>query len=324
MYFLITLIRNFLFDKGIIRAVSYNDVAVLCVGNIRVGGTGKTPMTEYLIRNLNGEFPLAVVSLGYKRKVKGFKEVLLSDTASQVGDEPKQMKEKFPMIPVFVNKDRNFAINYIREHLPYIKLIVLDDAYQYRKTKPMFSVLLTEYNRPYFNDRIIPYGRLRESSKGSKRADYIIVTKCPDNINEQDKNRFIQRLNITEKQQVFFSKIKYILPGSLTEEATDGNKHKKLLFVAGIDNPQPAVDFLKSKGYDVQLQKYADHHAFTSADIKQIKYLAKDGLGIITTEKDAVRLKDKDISFEVLKIGNEIDNNFINQLKNGLRKNLRG
>ena len=152
MYLLISIIRNFLFSFGIIKSRHYTDVFVLCVGNIRVGGTGKTPMIEYLIRNLQDKFSMAVVSLGYKRKTKGLREVQTTDTAEKVGDEPKQMKNKFPNIPFFVSKDRNIAIDYIRKNLPQIQVVLLDDAYQYRKTKANRTILLTEYNRPYFKD----------------------------------------------------------------------------------------------------------------------------------------------------------------------------
>lgn len=316
MYLLITIIRNLLFNCGILKSKSYQDVFILCVGNIRVGGTGKTPMIEYLIRRLKDEFPLAVVSLGYKRKSKGLKEVLLSDSAISVGDESKQMKEKFPMIPFFVNKNRNTAIDYIRNKLPNIQLILLDDAYQYRKTKSTKTILLTEFNRPYFHDKVIPYGRLREKRSESRRANYIVVTKCPDDITTQDKNTFIQKLNPNKKQRIFFSKIKY--NDLLLSPATS-----QLLFIAGIDNPQPALNFLLSKGYDVILKKFSDHHIFKQCDINQIKKLAGNNRLIVTTEKDAVRLRHFDLNFNVLTIENEIDNNFIYFLKNELRKHIR-
>ncbi|MBR1627333.1 MAG: tetraacyldisaccharide 4'-kinase [Bacteroidales bacterium] len=322
MYLLITIIRNFLFDCGIIKAKRYKDVKVLCIGNIRVGGTGKTPMIEYLIRKLNDEFTLSVVSLGYKRKSKGLKEVLSTDSATEVGDEPKQMKDKFPNIPFFVNKDRNVAIDFIRKNIPTTQVILLDDAFQFRKTQPDISVLLTEYNRPYFNDCIMPYGRLRERRKESKRADYIIVTKCPADISDDNKKDFIKKLNPLEHQQVFFSKIHYTIKTMQSEEnlTEQHPKNTKLLFVAGIDNPAPAVEFLKGKGYEVTLRKFADHHTFTQKEIIEIKNIAKKGYRIITTEKDAVRLKSFDINFDVLCIENRIDDGFTDNLKEKLRR----
>lgn len=316
MYFLITFIRNLLFKHHIMKSRKYDDVFVLCVGNLRVGGTGKTPMIEYLIKHLMTEFPLAVISLGYKRKTKGLKEVLLNDTTEEVGDEPKQMKEKFPEIKFFVNKDRNEAINNIRSNHKEIKLILLDDAYQYRKTTPNATILLTEYNRPYFQDFVLPYGRLRESKAQSKRADYIVVTKTPNNVSAESKQNFIKHLKATSKQQVFFSKIIYNLPKI---------ENKNLLFVAGIDNPYPAVRFLEENGFNVLLEKFSDHYQFKDSDISRIVSISKqENRQIITTEKDFMRLKRfKGISFEVLKIENEIDNNFLNILKNDLRANIR-
>ena len=309
MYYLITIIRNFLFSCGFIKSQRYSDIFVLCVGNIRVGGTGKTPMIEYLIRNLQDEFPLSVVSLGYKRKTKGLKEVLVSDTADAVGDEPKQMKEKFPNILFFVNKNRNTAIDFIRKNYSNIRLILLDDAYQYRKTSPNATILLTEYNRPYFNDKIIPYGRLREQRIQSKRANYIIVTKCPNDITQNEKQDFIKKLSPLPYQKVFFSKIQY-------KFSTEITNNSKLLFVAGIDNPSPAVKYLQMLGYDVILKKYPDHYNFKEKDIREIETLSKQDRIIITTEKDAVKLKQFDIKFVTLQIENSIDGNLIQEIKN--------
>lgn len=316
MYLLITIIRNYLFSHHLIQSRKYSDVFVLCVGNIRVGGTGKTPMVEYLIRHLQNIFPLAVVSLGYKRKMKGLHEIQDTDTAQMVGDEPKQMSEKFPNIKFIVSKDRNEAIDYIRNKYKEIKLIILDDAMQYRKTTPTHTILLTEYNRPYFSDHIIPYGRLRESKRESKRANTIIVTKCEHGISDKEKREFTKQLDINEDQKVFFSTIKYYMPEDL-------DKTKSLLFIAGIDNPMPAVDFLQKQDYTVTLLKYPDHHTFTKEDILQIQNKAKNNYQIITTEKDAVRLREYDISFSVLKIENEIDNNFLDYITNEIRTHIR-
>ncbi|MBR1769922.1 MAG: tetraacyldisaccharide 4'-kinase, partial [Bacteroidales bacterium] len=172
MYWLITSIRNFLFDKGVFKSESHNNVFILCVGNLRVGGTGKTPLTEYLIENLRKEFKVAVVSLGYKRKSKGLVEIRPEDDFSVTGDEPKQMSEKFPDVPFVVNKDRNEAIEYLKNKYPDLQAIILDDAMQYRKTKADVNILLTEYARPFFKDFCLPYGRLRERRKEKKRANY--------------------------------------------------------------------------------------------------------------------------------------------------------
>jgi tetraacyldisaccharide 4'-kinase len=344
MYLLISIIRNFLFSFGIIKSRHYTDVFVLCVGNIRVGGTGKTPMIEYLIRNLQDKFSIAVVSLGYKRKTKGLREVQTADTAEKVGDEPKQMKAKFPKIPFFVSKDRNLAIDYIRTKLPQTQLILLDDAYQYRKTQPNRTILLTEYNRPYFKDYILPYGRLRERRKEAKRSSYIIITKCPNTLTQNDKQEFINRLHPLPSQKVFFSSIHYKplidthyntsintsknistnttnnISTNTTNNISTNNLHSvdnqknHIVFVAGIDNPMPAVDYLEGLGYKVILRKYPDHHSFTSTEIEELQDLANSHYKLITTEKDAVRLEKTNLPFSILPIENEIDNNFITTL----------
>ncbi len=321
MYYLITLIRNFLFDKHIIKGRKYTDVFVLTVGNLRVGGTGKTPMVEYLIRHLREEFNLAVVSLGYGRKTKGLREIKGEDTAQTVGDEPLQMYQKFKDIRFFVCKNRNTAIDYIRENYKDIQLIVLDDAMQYRKTLATKTILLTEYSRPFYKDHILPYGRLREMKQSSKRADYIIVTKCPEEIEESKKNEIISNIKPTNNQKIFFSRIIYSI-SSYNIENPCQIKNKKLLFVAAIDNPAPAIQYLQSLGNEVDLMKYQDHHKYNDKDIARIKKAMKTNQELITTQKDAVKLRQKGLSFYVLEIENQIDNNFLNILKDEIRANL--
>jgi len=321
MYLLISIIRNFLFSLGIIKSRSYTDIFVICVGNLRVGGTGKTPMIEYLIRNLEAKFPIAVVSLGYKRKGKELREVQLTDTTVMVGDEPKQMKNKFPNIPFFVSKDRNIAIDYIRKNLPQIQVVLLDDAYQYRKTKANRTILLTEYNRPYFQDHILPYGRLRERRKESKRASYIVVTKSPNNLSYREKQEFISKLCPLPNQKVFFSTIIYKpLVDNLHKLSSNNinssidNQKSNIVLVAGIDNPTPVVNYLEGLAYKVILKKYSDHHRFTKNEIEELENLSKSNYKIITTEKDAVKLEKTNLQFSILPIENEIDNNFITTL----------
>ncbi len=321
MYYLITLIRNFLFDKQIIKSRKYSDVFVLTVGNLRVGGTGKTPMVEYLIRHLKDEFSLAVVSLGYGRKTKGLREINDKDTAQSVGDEPLQMYQKFKDIRFFVCKNRNTAIDYIREHYKDIQLVVLDDAMQYRKTLANKTILLTEYSRPFYKDHILPYGRLRESKQSSKRADYIVVTKCPKEIEENKNRDIISNIKPRDNQRVFFSHIVYSI-SSYNIEKPCKIKNKNLLFVAAIDNPTPAVHYLQGLGCQVDLMKYQDHHKYNDKDIMKIKKAIKPDQLLITTQKDAVKLKDKGLGFYILEIENKIDNNFLNILKDEIRANL--
>lgn len=306
MYWLITYIRNLLFNKGLLRSYSFADVFVLCVGNLRVGGTGKTPMVEYLIRNLHKEYNLAVLSLGYKRQTKGLKEITSADDYKSVGDEPKQMSEKFPDVRFFVNKDRNQAIEYIKQKYPSTQLIILDDAYQYRKTKPAKTILLTEYHRPFYSDFVLPYGRLRESRKEKRRADYIVVTKSPNEISVKDRQIIISSIKPLSNQQIFFSSIQY------NEDLQSELMGKDVALLVGIDNPQPLISYLNTFCKVKQVLKFPDHHSFSE---KETQMISKIKYPIITTEKDYSRLKDFYKKLYVQKIELEVDNSFLNMLK---------
>ncbi|MBQ6754753.1 MAG: tetraacyldisaccharide 4'-kinase [Bacteroidales bacterium] len=306
MYWLITYIRNLLFNKGLLRSYSFADVFVLCVGNLRVGGTGKTPMVEYLIRNLHKEYNLAVLSLGYKRQTKGLKEITSADDYKSVGDEPKQMSEKFPDVRFFVNKDRNQAIEYIKQKYPSTQLIILDDAYQYRKTKPAKTILLTEYHRPFYSDFVLPYGRLRERRKEKRRADYIVVTKSPNEISVKDRQIIISSIKPLSNQQIFFSSIQY------NEDLQSELMGKDVALLVGIDNPQPLISYLNTFCKVKQVLKFPDHHSFSE---KETQMISKIKYPIITTEKDYSRLKDFNKKLYVQKIELEVDNSFLNMLK---------
>lgn len=306
MYWLITYIRNLLFNKGLLRSYSFTDVFVLCVGNLRVGGTGKTPMVEYLIRNLHKEYNLAVLSLGYKRQTKGLKEITSADDYKSVGDEPKQMSEKFPDVRFFVNKDRNQAIEYIKQKYPSTQLIILDDAYQYRKTKTAKTILLTEYHRPFYSDFVLPYGRLRESRKEKRRADYIVVTKSPNEISVKDRQIIISSIKPLSNQQIFFSSIQY------NEDLQSELMGKDVALLVGIDNPQPLISYLNTFCKVKQVLKFPDHHSFSE---KETQMISKIKYPIITTEKDYSRLKDFNKKLYVQKIELEVDNSFLNMLK---------
>lgn len=306
MYWLITYIRNLLFNKGLLRSYSFTDVFVLCVGNLRVGGTGKTPMVEYLIRNLHKEYNLAVLSLGYKRQTKGLKEITSADDYKSVGDEPKQMSEKFPDVRFFVNKDRNQAIEYIKQKYPSTQLIILDDAYQYRKTKTAKTILLTEYHRPFYSDFVLPYGRLRESRKEKRRADYIVVTKSPNEISVKDRQTIISSIKPLSNQQIFFSSIQY------NEDLQSELMGKDVALLVGIDNPQPLISYLNTFCKVKQVLKFPDHHSFSE---KETQMISKIKYPIITTEKDYSRLKDFNKKLYVQKIELEVDNSFLNMLK---------
>jgi tetraacyldisaccharide 4'-kinase len=286
LYWLITFIRNWLYDKGIFKSSSFN-IPIIAVGNLSVGGTGKTPQIEYLIRLLSDKYKVAVLSRGYKRTTEGF---ILADekaTASSIGDEPFQFYSKFSNIQVAVDANRKNGIENLLHHPNRPDVILLDDAYQHRKVKAGFYILLTAYDDLFCDDYILPFGNLREPSSGKKRADMIIVTKCPNDLSELAQQKIREKLKV--KQPVFFTTIQY-------DDYVFGNESKLLVseiqsetkvLVAGIAKPKLFFDFLKNETDEALV--FPDHHHFSKQDCEQI--LAKaNGRKIITTEKDFVRL----------------------------------
>ncbi|GGI56806.1 tetraacyldisaccharide 4'-kinase [Winogradskyella haliclonae] len=282
-----TWLRNNLYDSGFKSSKSY-DFPVICVGNLSTGGTGKTPMIEYLIRLLSKKNKVATLSRGYKRVTNGF---LLADQDANVdtiGDEPFQFYKKYNSIYVAVDEDRQHGIGELRNLNPKPEIILLDDAYQHRKVNAGFNILLTSYNKLYTKDIVLPTGNLREPKLGAKRADIIVVTKCPDNLPEEKKAAIVKQIAPKHYQNVFFSCIKY------SEKVMSESSEKVLqdlssfTLVTGIANAQPLVEFLKSKALDFEHLEYGDHYNFT---IKDIELLEQKDL-ILTTEKDYMRLLD--------------------------------
>jgi tetraacyldisaccharide 4'-kinase len=290
IYGLITKIRNVLFDKGVLKSYSF-DVPVIAIGNLSVGGTGKTPQIEYLIRLLGDKYKIATLSRGYKRETKGF--VLADSTASvkSIGDEPFQFYTKFPNVQVAVDADRKNGIEQLLLQKEKPNIILLDDAFQHRKVKASLYILLTTYSELYCNDWILPTGNLRESSSGAQRAQIVIVTKCPKNLSVDEQNSIRAKLKIAPNQELYFSCIAYddaVFGENKSLKIYEINNRDKLL-LAGIAKPEPFFDFLKSNGD--QCLQFPDHHNFTESDILDIKKQAENRI-IVTTEKDFVRLKD--------------------------------
>lgn len=234
-------IRNKLFDWGMLRSRSF-PFPLICIGNLTVGGTGKTPHTEYLIRLLKKEFKVAALSRGYKRETKGFVLASSSSTAAEIGDEPFQMARKFPDITVAVDADRCEGINLIQEKCPATEVILLDDAFQHRYVTPGLSVLLTDYNRPIYEDQLLPAGRLRETRNGKKRADMIIVTKCPAGLSDTEQESIKRKLQPHSGQKVLFTTMKYgklqPLFANAAERSLDSlKKQEEILLLTGIASP---------------------------------------------------------------------------------------
>ncbi len=309
MYGVITYLRNKLFDCGIIEQKSHS-VKIISVGNIRVGGTGKTPFVEYLIKALSPYFNLAILSRGYGRKTKGFIHLQPHHSASEVGDEPLLIYKRNPNTFVAVCEERNKGVENILKNSPKTNLIILDDAYQHRYINRDINILLTEYNRPFFKDRVIPYGRLREYRKGYKRASYIVVTKCPP-LSEKQKQDFVLKLKPLPHQKIFFSNIVYKLPYHIKNKENQINlSDYKVLLLTGIANNQHIIEYLNSITQVVDTITFSDHHNFTEKDKIQIKNrynkFSSSNTILLTTEKDAMRLQDFEADIYVLPIDIEV------------------
>ncbi|SEO46408.1 lipid-A-disaccharide kinase [Flavobacterium sp. CF108] len=290
LYGFITSIRNFLFDKGILKSTSF-DIPVIAVGNLSVGGTGKTPQIEYLIRLLADKYNVATLSRGYKRKSEGF--VLADDNSNAeiLGDEPFQFYQKFPNVQVAVDANRTNGITQLLSQKNKPQVILLDDAYQHRKVKAGFYILLTSYGDLYADDFMLPTGNLRESRSGSNRANIVVVTKCPNTLSEEKQEEIRLRLKLNCSQQIFFTFIDYdiVIYGENEKLAVDEIKSESKLLLAGIAKPKPFFDYLKNE--NDECLTFPDHHHFSDADLDSIQNKA-NGRKIITTEKDYVRLKD--------------------------------
>ncbi|MFV8326092.1 tetraacyldisaccharide 4'-kinase [Flavobacterium sp. ZS1P14] len=288
LYGLITSIRNFLFDKGILKSYSF-DLPIIAVGNLSVGGTGKTPQIEYLIRLLSDKYKIATLSRGYKRQSEGFILAGVTATAATLGDEPFQFYQKFPTIQVAVDGDRKNGIEQLLALQEKPAVILLDDAFQHRKVKAGFYILLTSYGDLYSEDCMLPTGNLRESSSGAKRANIIIVTKCPLDLSPEAQKEIRNKLK-GSNQELYFTYIAYddcIYSENKKIKVTEIKSLDKVL-VAGIAKPEAFFTHLKNIN-DTCLS-FSDHHNFTDKDILEIKNLAQNSI-VITTEKDYVRLK---------------------------------
>jgi len=287
VYYAITSLRNRLYDLGIKKSTSYS-FPVICVGNLSVGGTGKTPMIEYLIDLLKDDCKVATLSRGYKRRTKGFQLANEFSTAESIGDEPFQFYNKFRNdILVAVDADRAHGIKQLKQLDNAPKVILLDDAFQHRKVKAGLNILLTTHSNPYFSDYVLPTGNLREPRSGAKRADIIVVTKCPDNFSSEAQSDFLKKIAPEAHQQVFFSSINYSNAIISSESKKSLDAVTNFTLVTGIANANPLVEFLNKKGLQFEHLNFKDHYEFTQQDIL---VLEKKEL-IITTEKDFMRLK---------------------------------
>jgi len=294
IYYLGALINKKLFDWNIRKSKTY-DLPIITVGNLSVGGTGKSPMVAYLIDLLQKEIKVAVLSRGYKRKTKGFQLVTKNSTALEVGDEPLQFKLNFPKATIAVDAERRNGIEKLIKSSEKPNAIILDDAFQHRKVKAGLQLLLTSYDDLYVNDCMLPIGNLREPKSGSERANVIIVTKCPEALNIDQRIKISTSLKVKSYQNVFFTYIEYdsVVKNKTQSISVDEYLKDKFTLVTGIANPKPLVDYLTLKQVHFKHLSFQDHHNFSK---NQIEKLSKEGR-ILTTEKDFMRLK----NFSLLK-----------------------
>ncbi len=295
LYGVITWIRNKLYDRGILTEIHF-DIPTIAVGNLSVGGTGKTPHIEYLIRLLQQHYNVATLSRGYNRTTRGYLFAGEEATALTIGDEPMQFHHQFPDIAVGVGERRGLALPQLLMDAPDTEVVLLDDAFQHRSIKPGLNIMITEYNRLFTKDFIVPFGRLRESRKGYARADCMIVSKCPPLMNAETRQSIRKEINPMSHQQLYFTALRYgtcyhfltgekevILPGT------------GIMAACGVANPQPLLEYLLTLSKEVKLLRFPDHYYFSEDDLDKMQ----DGLSqlsssfkmIITTEKDAVRLR---------------------------------
>lgn len=288
-------IRNLLYDRGWLKSTTFN-LPLICVGNLSLGGTGKSPMTEYLLRLLSSRYSMAVLSRGYKRKTKGYLLAASQTTALEIGDEPMQFHKKFPGVAVAVGEERIEAIPQLLHDRPATRAIILDDAFQHRTIKAGLNIVLTDFSNPYWHDTYLPTGDLRDNRFSARRADIVIVTKCPADLKEATKTAYTRRIRPNAGQKVFFTAIEYGKPYHIsTGQERELTKELEVLLVTGIANPLPLKLHLE-ESVDFYLEKnYNDHHIFSIDDwneiVEKFNALEGDSKIILTTEKDAVRLE---------------------------------
>jgi tetraacyldisaccharide 4'-kinase len=297
------------YDNGQKPSVKF-EIPIISVGNITVGGTGKTPHIEYLIRLLKDKMPLAVLSRGYGRRTKGFLLADSQSSAQTIGDEPMQFYSKFgenieKPITVAIGEERTLAIPQILIEKPEIQVILLDDAFQHRKIRPSLQILLCDYHRPFYEDFPFPAGRLRERRHGAKRADMVVISKCPDSISENQKEQIRLKISpyLKENTPIFFTGIHYSTPAPLHTHTWQKNT-KEIILVTGIAQSTPLVEKLKTQYSIIQHFEFADHHNYSIEDLHKIKnaFDSMQGkkIAILTTEKDTVKLKNPNFQ-EIIK-----------------------
>jgi tetraacyldisaccharide 4'-kinase len=295
LYGLIISFRKWLYKSGLYTRSKF-DFPIICVGNLTAGGTGKTPHIEWLIKNLSGNYHVAVLSRGYKRKTIGYVLSSPISTPEQIGDEPYQIKQKFLQVPVAVSENRVLGIPALLGDEPNTEVVLMDDGFQHLSIQAGFNIVLCDYNRPYYKDSLMPSGLLRENKTGANRADVIIVSKCPSNLGLVEKNKIKQQLKLQANQTVYFSTIQYKNIIAITDTAKQQgipNVQQPTVALAGIAKASLFINQVKSIQQQVIPLVFNDHQTYTDDRIQQLAATASihPNSIIITTEKDAVKLK---------------------------------
>lgn len=304
-YWLAVKVRNWLFDARIAKSFEF-DIPTICVGNLSVGGTGKTPHTDYLISLLKSNYQTALLSRGYGRKTKGFRIVESGSTAGEVGDEPLQLKLKHTEVTCAVHEDRVIGVVELLAVQPELEVVVLDDAFQHRWIKSGLNILMIDYNRPVFTDFFLPAGNLRDSISELKRANIVVVSKCPENFTAKEQQRFIRKIKLNNTQQIYFTTYKYGAPKAIHHGANElvPDLTQPVVALAGIANPKAFFEQVDSQFKTILKKAYADHHNFTVKEILSIFEATSkkvgNGFAVITTEKDAARIRTIPLAAEVM------------------------
>ncbi len=336
LYGIAVSVRHKMFDWKILRSGEY-DIPIVCVGNLTVGGTGKTPVVEMLIRRLRGEYKIAVLSRGYKRKTKGYLEVETGMSFIKTGDEPKQIKLKYPDIVVAVCEKRTEGIDRIRRRHPEVDLIILDDGFQHRWVEPWINIVLMDYSRPVYQDHLLPWGTLRDRVSQMHRANYVLTTKCPADMNPLERRIVRKSLKLYPYQELYFCNTTIGQPVAMFPEGAGRTVRQgaNVIAMSGIGNPAAFDEGLAELYRVVGSLRYPDHHPYRSRDLREMQRAldaAPADSVIVATEKDAVKLMtSKKIPTEIrerlyyqpIKVTffEDTEFDFINKLKNDLRTN---
>ncbi len=296
IYKIITSLRNLLFDYRILESRTHS-IPVICIGNLSIGGTGKTPHTSYIAKLLSKKHKIAILSRGYGRKSSNFNYVESDSTTSSVGDEPLQLKFNNSNCIVAVSNNRNIGIEKILIDHPEIDLILLDDGFQHRKIRAGLNIIITPFKKPFIKNDLLPLGTLREASSGAKRADIILISKTPKEIDSKRKKEVLESLNIEKHQKGYFSSITYHKYKNIrTDAELDNEEEYSITLVCAIADPNPLVQYLKKKEQKVNVIKFRDHYNYTKKDIDNILLIYNKDKStkklILTTEKDATKLRE--------------------------------